>query len=218
MRCRSEILEEFFAAFQEALWSRISRSWERTELQDLRRIAAVDVAYRGELALAAAVCWDLKKHEPIEEKWFACEAPYPYVPGLLFLREAPPMLKAIKLLEHDWSLLLVDGHGILHPRRMGLAVMLGLILDKPALGIAKSLLVGVEGPGDYWGPVEVSGEVLGYWFKHVDGGRFYASPGYLLGVDRIPEIIKDLGAGYPEPLAHADKLSKRLARSLPPRS
>lgn len=218
MPSRSEVLEEFFTAFQEAVWKLISKNWERAELRDCRMIVAVDVAYRNELALAVAVCWDMKRRGPVEEKWLACEAPYSYVPGLLFLREAPPMLKAIKLLEHDWSLLLVDGHGLLHPRRMGLAVILGFILDKPSLGVAKSLLVGVEGPGDDWGPVEVSGEILGYWFKPVDGGKFYASPGYLLGVDQVPGIIKALGSGYPEPLAYADKLSRKLAKSLPPRS
>jgi deoxyribonuclease V len=209
-------LEEFFTFLQEAMWRLLSRSWKSVELRDLRRVAAVDVAYKDDLAIAATVCWDLEKREPVEEKWLACEAPYPYVPGLLFLREAPPMLKVVKLLEREWSLLLVDGHGLLHPRRMGLAAILGLVLDKPALGVAKSLLVGVEGPGKDWGPVEVSGEMLGYWFKLGGGGKFYASPGYLLSVDQVPELIKALGSRYPEPLAYADKLSRKLARSLPP--
>jgi deoxyribonuclease V len=212
---RSEALEEFFTSLQEAVWRLLSGSWERIELRDLRRVAAVDVAYRGDLALVVAVCWDLEKEEPVEEKWLTCKAPYPYVPGLLFLREAPPMLKAVRLLEREWSLLLVDGHGLLHPRRMGLAVILGLVLGKPVLGVAKSLLVGVEGPGENWGPVEVSGETLGYWFKLGGGGKFYASPGYLLTVDQVPKIVRALGSGYPEPLAYADKLSRKLARNLP---
>ena len=152
MSSRSEVLEEFFISLQEAMWRILSRSWESVELRDLRRIAAADVAYRGDLALAVAICWDLERGEPVEEKWLACEALYPYVPGLLFLREAPPMLRAVKLLEHEWSLLLVDGHGLLHPRRIGLAVILGFVLGKPALGVAKSLLVGIEGPGEDWGP------------------------------------------------------------------
>jgi deoxyribonuclease V len=211
---RSEVLEEFFTSLQEAIWGILSRSWQSVELSDLRRIAAVDVAYRGDLALAVAVCWDLERGEPVEERWLACEAPYSYVPGLLFLREAPLMLRAVKLLEHEWSLLLVDGHGLLHPRRMGLAVLLGFLLGKPALGIAKSLLVGVEGPGEDWGPVEVSGEILGYWFKTWGGGKFYVSPGYLLTVDQVPELVRILRSRYPEPLAYADKLSRRLARSL----
>ncbi|MCL7394449.1 MAG: endonuclease V [Thaumarchaeota archaeon] len=213
---RSEVLEEFFISLQEAMWRILSRSWESVELDNPRRIASVDIAYRGDLALAVAVCWDLERGEPVEERWLACETPYPYVPGLLFLREAPLMLRAVKLLEHDWSLLLVDGHGLLHPRRMGLAVILGLVLGKPALGVAKSLLVGVEGPGEDWGPVEVSGEVLGYWFKTEGGGKFYVSPGYMLTVDHVPKLVRILGSRYPEPLAYADKLSRRLARSWSP--
>lgn len=209
-------MEEFFVAFQEAVWKLISRSW-KAELRNHDRIAAVDVAYRGELAIAVAVCWDLWERGPVEEKWLACKIPYPYVPGLLFLREAPLMLKATKLLEHDWDLLLVDGHGLLHPRKMGLAVILGFILDKPALGVAKSLLIGIERPGNYWGPVEVSGEILGYWFKSASGGKFYASPGYLLDMDQVPEIIESFRLEYPEPLVYADKLSRKLAKSLPSR-
>jgi len=213
---RSEAFEEFFTSLQEAMWRILLRSWEGVELRDLRRIAAVDVAYKGDLALAVAVCWDLERGKPVEERWLACEAPYPYVPGLLFLREAPPMLRVVKLLEHEWSLLLVDGHGLLHPRRMGLAMILGLVLNKPTLGIAKSLLIGVEGPGENWGPVEVSGEILGYWFKTRSDGKFYVSPGYLLTVDQVPKLIRILGSRYPEPLAYADKLSRRLVRNLSP--
>ncbi len=215
MRGGSEVLEEFFTALQEAIWKLISRCWEKADLKGLREVAAVDIAYKEDLALAVAVCWDLEQNEPVEEKWLACEAPYPYIPGLLFLREAPPMLRAIKLLEHDWSLLLVDGHGLLHPRRMGLAVFLGFMLNKPALGIAKSLLVGVEGPGENWGPVWFSGEILGYWFKLRGGRKFYASPGYMIHVEQVPKIIEIFGLDYPKPLAYVDELSKKLIRNLP---
>ena len=63
---------------------------------------------------------------------------------------------------------------------------------------------------------EVSGEILGHWFKTRGGGKFYVSPGYLLTVDQVPELVRILGSRYPEPLAYADKLSRRLARSLSP--
>lgn len=212
MSRRSEILEEFFIDLQHSLSKLIQRPWRELELDRLEVVAAVDVAYADDLASAAAVSWSLERDEPIEERRLLCEAAYPYVPGLLFLREAPIMLKAVKLLSSSWQLLLVDGHGLLHPRKMGLAVFVGLVLERPTLGIAKSLLVGSEGPGGWFGEVAVSGEVFGYWFKPERGRRFYASPGYMIGVKQVPEIIKMLGGRYPKPLKYADKLSKEQFR------
>ena len=212
MERRNEVLEEFFVDLQSSLSELIQRSWRGVKLDGLEIVAAVDVAYRDDLASAAAVSWSLKEDKPIEEKKFLCEATYPYVPGLLFLREAPIMLKAVKLLSSSWQLLLVDGHGLLHPRKMGLAIFLGLALSRPTLGIAKSLLVGSEKPGGWFGEVEVSGEVLGYWFKPEKGRGFYASPGYMIEVRQVPKIIEMLGGHYPKPLSLADKLSKEQLR------
>ncbi|HDD43129.1 MAG TPA: hypothetical protein ENF79_05580 [Nitrososphaeria archaeon] len=212
MSRRSEVLEEFFIDLQSSLSKLIQGSWRGVELDRLEVVAAVDVAYANDLASAAAVSWSLKEDKPIEERQLLCEATYPYVPGLLFLREAPIMLRAVKLLSSSWQLLLVDGHGLLHPRKMGLAVFLGLALNRPTLGIAKSLLVGSEKPGGWFGEVEVSGEVLGYWFKPEKGRRFYASPGYMIEVKQVPKIIELLGGRYPKPLSLADKLSRDQLR------
>jgi len=205
---RSEILEEFFIDLQRSLGDLIRASWRKIELKEVESIAAVDVAYNDDLASAAAVSWSLREDMPTDEEYFVCEATYPYVPGLLFLREAPIMLRAVKLLDPGWQILLVDAHGLLHPRRMGLAVFLGLALNKPTLGVAKSLLVGSEREGRVFGEVEVSGEVLGYWFKPERGRKFYASPGYMIDVNQVPKIIEMLGPGYPKPLDYADKLSR----------
>ena len=205
---RDPFLEEFFIELQKAIRRLLDYEHKVIDLRGVEYVAAVDAAYRGDLMSVAAVGWRIGEDKPIDEKCLICKAPYPYVPGLLFLREAPPMLKAVKLLELDWQLLLVDGHGILHPRRMGLAVFLGLTLDKPTIGIAKSLLIGSESGGGDFGEVRASGELLGYWFK-LDRRKFYASPGYLVDVKQIPEIIRRFG-GYPKPLSYADRLSKRM--------
>lgn len=212
MSRRIETLEEFFVDLQSSLSSLIQRSWRGVKFERLELVAAVDVAYASDIASAAAVSWSLKEDKPIEERRLLCEVTYPYVPGLLFLREAPIMFKAVKLLSSSWQLLLVDGHGLLHPRKMGLAVFLGLALNKPTLGVAKSLLVGSEKPGNQLGEVEFSGEVLGYWFKPEKGRRFYASPGYMIEVRQVPKIIEMLGGSYPKPLSLADKLSREQLR------
>ena len=209
---RNSVFEEFMVDLQRLLRRMLDERSAEGYLEDFDLVAAVDVAYRGELASAAAVVWSLNSREVVEERYLVCEAPYPYVPGLLFLREAPPMLKVLKLLRSSWDLLLVDGHGILHPRGMGLAVFLGLLLEKPALGVAKSLLVGSESGEGELGEVRVSGKVLGYWFK-LNGRRFYASPGYMIKVDQVPRIVKRFG-GYPKPLSYVDKLSRRVLASM----
>jgi len=209
---RNPVFEEFMVDLQKLLRRMLDERSAESYLEDFDLVAAVDVAYRGELASAAAVVWSLNSREVVEERYLVCEAPYPYVPGLLFLREAPPMLKVLRLLRSSWDLLLVDGHGILHPRGMGLAVFLGLLLEKPALGVAKSLLVGSESGEGELGEVRVSGKVLGYWFK-LDGRRFYASPGYMIKVDQVPSIVKRFG-GYPKPLGYVDKLSRRVLASM----
>ena len=110
----------------------------------LRSVCGVDVAYDAtrNLAFAAAVRLSWPKLEVLEEVTAASPVRFPYVPGLLGFREAPAVLEALALLKETPDLLLVDGHGRAHPRRCGLASMLGLALDMPALGCAKSLLVG----------------------------------------------------------------------------
>jgi len=208
-----EILRDFFISLQEALGRLLEENWRSVELNDLRIVAAVDAAYRGSLMAVSAVAWSVEEDKPLDQSSLICEAPYPYIPGLLFLREAPPMLRALRNLRGDWQLLLVDGHGLLHPRRTGLAVIVGFILGKPTLGIAKSLLVGSEGVGVVFGEVRVGGRALGYWFKSPGSRKFYASPGYLVSVEQIPKIVEKLGGRYPKALAYADTLSKSLLRS-----
>lgn len=207
----NELLRDFFIELQKVLSRLLENSYCGIDVEGVRVIAAADAAYIGDLMSVAAIRWDLKKG-PLLKVSFTCRPPYPYVPGLLFLREGPPMLHAIKQLGDDWQLLLVDAHGLLHPRRMGLAVFLGFILDKPSVGIAKSLLTGSERPGENFGEVEVGGEVRGYWFKPSKSRKFYASPGYLVSVQQIPVIIRMLGNTYPEALRIVDELSKQALK------
>ena len=90
---------------------------------DLKNICAVDVAYDDRTAYCSAVIMS-KSGEPVETADSASPIEYPYVPGLLMLREAQPVIRTLKRLENDYDLLLVDGHGLLHPRRCGIACYL----------------------------------------------------------------------------------------------
>ncbi len=133
----------------------------------VRTICGVDVAYDPvrNLSFAAAVLVALPKQEVLEAATARSPVRFPYVPGLLGFREAPAVLEALERLSQTPDLLLVDGHGVAHPRRCGLASMLGLALDIPVIGCAKSLLVGEyqePGPraGD-WSPLRIGNEIIG---------------------------------------------------------
>jgi len=111
---------------------------------DIHLVAGVDVAFSpdGEQALAGVVVYDLAEAHVIEERLAWRPTRFPYVPGLLSFREAPAALAAIRKLKHEPDVFLFDAQGMAHPRRLGLASHVGLLLDRPAIGCAKSRLCG----------------------------------------------------------------------------
>jgi len=200
-----------FNKFLEKLQTAISRNLDLSSGLDISRletVLAVDSAYKeDELMVTVGILWSIKRKEIIEESFVACKPTFEYIPGLLFIREAPSLIEVVEKISDRWDLLIVDGHGILHPRRAGLAVVAGFILGKPTLGIAKRLLVGEEGGGEDMGPVYLYGQVMGYWFKNKR--KFYASPGYKVRIEEIPEIINLMGGRYPEPLEIVDRIARK---------
>jgi len=111
----------------------------------LRLVAGVDAAYdpRGRHAHAAVVLWERESDQVVETAAATVATRLPYVPGFLAWRELPVILAAFDRLDRRPDLVLVDGHGRAHPRRCGLACLVGLALDLPTVGCAKSVLVGV---------------------------------------------------------------------------
>ncbi len=135
---------------------------------------------------------------------------FPYIPGLLTFREAPILLKAFSRLKARPDLVLFDGQGIAHPRSMGIASHLGILLDLPTIGCAKSRLVGEEAePGPDQGsviPLLVHGQKVGMIVRTRAGVKpVYVSPGHRMDLDTSVEIILSLCRGYkiPEPLRQA---------------
>ncbi len=124
--------------------------------RDIRTIAGADVAYSKETDYCFAVVVVLKFPElsVIEEATHVCEGPYPYVPGLLTFREAPPLIQAFARIRTIPDVMVFDGQGIAHPRRMGLATHLGILFDCPSIGCAKSRL---------WGHYAEPGKLAGSW-------------------------------------------------------
>jgi deoxyribonuclease V len=178
----------------------------------VRWVVGLDVHYPapGE-ARAAAVCCAFPGLEPVEARVVTTPVSFPYVPGLLSFREAPPLLEALAALEHHPDLLLIDGHGIAHPRRFGVASHLGVLLDVPAIGCAKSRLCGrALDPGlrrGDWTPLVDGDEVIGAVLRTRDAVRpLYVSTGHRVDLAAAIAWVLACGGGYrlPEPcrLAH----------------
>ena len=173
----------------------------KDDFGEISSICGVDVAYRGSsnAAYCSAVIMDKNMQQLVESVDVQTIVNYPYVPGLLMLREAEPIFYTLKLLKNSYDLLLIDGHGLLHPRRCGLACYIGVSLDKPTIGVAKSRLCGTVRPDGF---VELDGEILGYAISK----KLYISVGHRVTLKTAITLVKELGI---EPLRLADINSRK---------
>jgi len=108
----------------------------------INTVAGVDIGFKKDIARASVVVLSFPELQVVDSVVTESPVRFPYIPGLLSFREIPPLLTAFTQLQTEPDLVIVDGQGIAHPRRFGLASHLGLILDKPAIGCAKSRLCG----------------------------------------------------------------------------
>ncbi|HEX9134027.1 MAG TPA: deoxyribonuclease V, partial [Ktedonobacteraceae bacterium] len=151
-------------ALQRELAKRVVRE---DRLNEVSHIAGVDMAINevNGMARAAVVLLSYPALEVEERHVYEEPVRMPYVPGLLSFRELPCILGAFELLKQQPELVMVDGQGIAHPRRLGIASHLGLWLDLPSIGCAKSILTGHHGPlseeAEAWVPLKADGEVIG---------------------------------------------------------
>ena len=192
--------------------------------QPVRYVAGLDAAFSGDgrWCVAAAVVWDVAAQCVVEAGTAACRLWFPYVPGLLSFREAPALLAALRKLRARPEVLMCDGHGLAHPRRFGIACHVGLLAGLPAVGCAKSLLVGEhEAPARVRGarsPLMHRGTCVGSVLRTRDGVRpVYVSVGHLADQPTAERLVLDCGAGYrlPEPTRRADHLVRITAHPGP---
>jgi deoxyribonuclease V len=174
---------------------------------EIKCVCGVDAAYDGNIAYCSAVVMD-RELNLLESANSKSVARHPYVPGLLMLREAEPIFNTLNRLKGGFDLLLVDGHGMLHPRKCGLACYVGVTLDRPTIGVAKSRLCGTV-RDDGFVILEHGGQILGYTISK----RLYVSIGHRISLGTAVAIVKEMSkSGTPEPLRLADISSKMQKR------
>jgi deoxyribonuclease V len=181
-----------------------------------KRVAGVDVAYNGDDAYAACVVMD-EDVRVSEVGYFRSKATFPYIPSYLSFREAEPAIGAAREIS-GFDVLLVNGHGVAHPRGCGLASQIGLILDATTIGVATGMLAKEARsavPSLY---LVLEGRVVGVRLG-TQGKPIYVSVGHRIRLDTAVMIVRKLtsGVGLPDPLKAAHREALRFKRrGVPP--
>jgi deoxyribonuclease V len=213
-----DVTPEQAIALQRQLRERIRLSPLETPV---RLIAGVDAGFtdEGATARAAVALFRYPELELVESHTALDPVRFPYVPGLLSFREIPVVLKALDQLSQRPDLLLCDGQGIAHPRRMGIATHLGLVTGIPSIGVGKSRLTGrYEEPGPEKGdrsPLMAGKEKIGTVLRSRTGIRpLFVSPGHRVSHEDAVEWVLRCLTRYrlPEPIRTADRLASARSR------
>jgi deoxyribonuclease V len=210
-------------ALQAELAGRVVR---RDEVGAVRRVAGVDVGFEngGKVTRAAVAVLEHPGLAPVERAVVREPTRFPYIPGLLSFREAPAVLAAFARLRTAPDLVLYDGQGIAHPRRFGIASHVGLLLDIPTIGVAKTRLVGehrrLPARKGAWVPLVDRGETIGAVLRSRAGVTpLYVSIGHRVSLARAVRWVMACTTRYRLPettrwahhLASIDERARRLA-------
>ena len=184
-------------------------------------IAGADVSYNkyDPVIYAGVVVLRLPELTVVERRGASVECHFPYIPGLLSFREAPALLAAFAKVESAPDAVMLDGQGIAHPRRLGLACHIGLWLQVPCLGCAKSLYVGkYDEPGreaGAWSPLADRGQIIGRVVRtKANVNPVFVSPGHRIDLDGATALTLACRGGYrvPEPTRQAHNYLNALRR------
>jgi deoxyribonuclease V len=176
-------------------------------------ICGIDVAYRKNMAYCCAVLMNAQSMKVLKRINQSSLVTNPYIPGYLMLRESQAILNTLESVKSSIDVLLIDGHGVLHPRRCGLASYIGVLLNLPTIGVAKTLLCGVLREDH---SILVNDVTSGFQLVRKNKKPIYVSVGHRLRLETAINIVHGLilpKERIPEPLRLADLFSKALARS-----
>jgi deoxyribonuclease V len=187
----------------------------------IETVAGADISFNKfePTVYAGIVVLRLPHLEVVEEVGVVSETSFPYVPGLLSFRETPSVLEAWSKLKTEPDAVMFDGQGLAHPRRIGIASHVGLLLNRPTFGCAKSVLVGkYEEPPEErgsWSPLVDKGETVGAALRTKTRVQpIYVSPGHLIDLAGAIDLTLRCDGGYrqPEPTRRAHHLVNALRR------
>src|SRR3989344_1643896 len=172
-------------------------------------IAGIDQTYAGNKIISCIVVCHAKTLEIVEKQTATVPSQFPYIPGLLAYREMPAMVEAYSKLQMTPDIIIVDGQGIAHPRRLGLASHFGLIISRPTIGVARTLVIGkVE-----HGKIYVEKELCGFELKTKEHAKpIYVSPGHMISPGTALRIARETTKQthkLPEPLYLAHRGARR---------
>ena len=204
--------------FQKELKKKISL---KKSFSKIDKVAGADVSYYQNNMIAGVIIFEFPNLKVIESQFFVSPVKFPYIPGLLTFREGPSLLAAFKKIKNEPDIILFDGQGIAHPRRMGIATHLGLFLDKPTIGCAKSRLSGKyasvgEEKGDY-ALLKEGEEVLGAVLRTRRKVKpIFVSPGHKIDLSNSIEIVLKCTDKYklPVPVREAHLFVNQLKSNL----
>jgi len=181
---------------------------------EVHTVAGVDVGFKGEVARAAVVVLSYPELQPLDYSVAELPVEFPYIPGLLSFREGPSVLAALEKLTTEPDLFIFDAQGLAHPRRMGLASHIGIIIDRPSIGCAKSRLCGTHhqpGPerGSYVHLYD-DGEIIGAVVRTRTGVKpLYVSIGHRIDLESAIEYV--LGCCRNHRLPETTRYAHRVA-------
>ncbi|MFH1064025.1 MAG: endonuclease V [Candidatus Woesearchaeota archaeon] len=186
----------------------------RDDFDELNYIGGCDQAYIGNKVISAVVVLDYKTLEVVERQDATADAPMQYIPGFLTYRESPAILAAMSKLEQKPDILIISANGILHPRKIGMASHLGILLDMPTIGVSKKPLVGEEKDSK----VVVDDEVRGVVLKTKTHAKpIYISPGHRVSLKTAEEVVRKCMVEkhkMPEPLHEAHKYGNKVKNKI----
>ena len=187
--------------------------------QAFRKPSRWNITREANRAIGAVVVFSYPEMRELERAYAEVPLEFPYVPGFLSFREIPALLAALGKLRRMPDLLFCDGQGYAHPRRMGLASHLGIVLDVPSIGCAKSVLIGEHGPvgrkqGD-WSAIRDGEETIGAALRtRTDCRPVYISSGHRVSLETALRLTLSVGDGkrVPRPTREADRFVSQTKR------
>lgn len=182
-------------------------------------VAGVDVGFedKGNITRAAIAVLSFPELKLVETSIARRATSFPYIPGFLSFRELPAVLSALENLEHEPDIFLCDGQGYAHPRRFGIACHLGVLINKPAVGVGKTRLIGKFQPVDNsrgaWQPLIDKGETVGAVLRTREGVKpIYVSSGHYISLASAIEYVMACTTKYKLP--QTTRMAHRLASNL----